>query len=111
MKRWLILALIMYGCSSSTDSDSQEPPAITKHSLRTEVDPEGAGSVSPASGEFDKGTEIELKATASEHWAFAGWDGDVKGNDNPIKVAVTKDLYVQALFEKMKYSLSVDVDG
>lgn len=104
------------GCSSATDSGEDsppgtDPPPTPTQTLTVEVDPEGAGTVTPASGEFDKGSEIEMKATASENWIFAGWDGDVTGSDNPTKVGITKDLYVLATFEKMEHALNVKTQG
>lgn len=59
------------------------------------------------SGEEWRGTyftdyPVSLTATAGEGYRFAGWDGDVSGQENRIEVSIPKGgLAVRAIFEKI----------
>ncbi|WKK66476.1 InlB B-repeat-containing protein [Lutimonas zeaxanthinifaciens] len=79
--------------------------------LTTNCIPEKTGTVTPESGTFIEGTEIELKATANPEYLFKNWEGDAGGNENPLKITMTKDRQITAVFEKVKYALSIEIIG
>lgn len=79
--------------------------------LRTQASPSEGGSVSPVSGTFDEGEEITLRATPSEEYLFTNWSDDGAGNENPMTVVMTKDMFVTANFEKRTYPLSIEIHG
>src|SRR6056297_1481385 len=81
------------------------------YSLTTDVSPAEAGSVSPDQGEFDEGTEVQVNASANEHWVFTGWGGDYSGSNNPATVMMDDDKSLSALFEKKEYALTVTIEG
>ena len=79
--------------------------------LTTNCVPEKTGTVTPETGMFTEGSEIELKATANPEYIFKNWEGDASGNENPLKITMVKDREITAVFEKVNYSLSIEVIG
>ncbi len=69
-------------------------------SLTTSVTPEGAGSVSPSSGEFQIDTEVEVEATASDGYYFQEWTGDISSTENPLVFTIESDTEITAVFEE-----------
>jgi photosystem II stability/assembly factor-like uncharacterized protein len=92
----------IYSCST------ENTPVYT---LTTDVSPAEAGSVSPDQWEFDEGTEVQVNASANEHWVFTGWSGDYSGSNNPVTVMMDDDKSLSALFEKKEYALTVTIEG
>lgn len=67
----------------------------TDHWLDIQV--EGSGTVSQASGFYDEGSVQTLTATAAEGWVFDGWSGDVSGAGNAA-VTMSGPQSVTAVF-------------
>ena len=83
-----------------------------QYQLKTEVNPEGVGSISPASGLFNKGTEVEISASRmNNEYIFKNWSGDASGDENPMTVVMTDDMVVIANFEKRNYPLTIEIQG
>src|SRR5690625_465969 len=99
---FLLLLLLFTNCST------ESTPIYT---LTTNVNPSEAGSVSPSSGEYDEGTEVELTATPNEHWVFNGWQGDHSGSENPITVTMNSDKSITAFFTERDYPLTIEIIG
>src|SRR5690625_41626 len=99
---FLLLLLLFTNCST------ESTPIYT---LTTNVNPSEAGSVSPSSGEYDEGTEVELTATPNEHWVFNGWQGDHSGGENPITVTMNSDKSITAFFTERDYPLTIEIIG
>lgn len=100
---FFILAGLMWGCGTS---DSTE-----MYQLTTNVSPQEAGIITPADGEFDEGSLVELEAEPSEEYLFTGWEGDVTGSENPYSFEINRDVSVTAMFERKKYSLTIEIVG
>ncbi len=56
------------------------------------------GQVSPTGGTYNAGQTVELTATASNYFDFAGWSGDVGGTTNPVTVTMDTDKTIFATF-------------
>ena len=82
-----------------------------QYRLTTQVSPAETGTITPVSGLYNKGTEIELKATPIEEYMFKNWTGDASGNVNPLKIIMLEDKNITAVFEKVNYSLTIEVIG
>lgn len=100
----IIMAATFLSCSGSTDSTQT-------FQLSTTSLPEEGGSVSPASGNFNEDSEIQLQASANENWIFDGWDGDQTGSQNPVTVTMDRDKSIQARFVKRQFPLTINYDG
>ena len=55
------------------------------------------GTVSTEGGEFEDGTEIEIKATANEGYRFDGWEG-IDSNENTITLNILSDTELTPIF-------------
>ena len=96
---WTMLLLLALGYLGCTDDDPEQ------FTLSVQVNPANSGTVSPASGTFDDGTQVTLTATPSQGYAFVNWTGAASGNDNPLLITMTSDKTVTAVFAL------VDSDG
>ena len=81
--------------------DAAEPhpePEPVVFGLSTSVVGEGSVGRSPDAAEYEAGTSVELLAEAADGWVFAGWSGDVSGEDNPVTVVMDDHRSVTATF-------------
>jgi chitodextrinase len=69
-----------------------------QYTLNTSVSPSGSGTISPASGIYDGGSEVTLKATPESGWSFVEWSGDTTGKTNPITITMDSDKSITARF-------------
>jgi Divergent InlB B-repeat domain len=53
------------------------PPLLKTYTLSVSVTPPGAGSVSPAYGQYRPGTQVTLTASPGGMYIFVNWTGDV----------------------------------
>lgn len=56
------------------------------------------GSVSPAGGLYDAGSEVILTAIPDPGYSFQGWSDDGYGSDNPFTVIMNRDMHITASF-------------
>jgi len=47
---------------------------------------------------YDCDDKVTLTASADPGWTFAGWSGDLSGEDNPATVNMTGDRVITATF-------------
>ncbi|SNR15434.1 InlB B-repeat-containing protein [Tenacibaculum jejuense] len=64
--------------------------------------------VTPTSGTYDFGTEVELTATPNAGYQFDGWSGDATGNTNPLTITMDADKTITALFSKIQHTLTTN---
>lgn len=100
----LSIFAIIFSISCSSNSSN-------RYSIEGSVTPSEAGSVTPITGEYDEGTDIEVRAAANDTWIFSSWEGDISGTENPIVVTVESDMVFTAVFEKLQYPLEITIDG
>lgn len=103
---WMVLAGI--SLASFLSCITKTKPVYT---LTTIISPSEAGSISPAQGEFNKGEQVQVTASANEHWVFTGWGGDYSGTSNPATIKMNKNKSLTALFEKKEYALTINIEG
>ena len=110
MKNLINLKLTLYTLLLLSLPTCSDDDAI-QYRLTTQVSPVETGTVSPVPGMFNEGTEIELKATPIDEYVFKNWTGDASGDENPLKIIMLDDKNITAVFEKVNYSLTIDVIG
>jgi len=73
----------------------------------------GLGSVTPSSRSYDAGTEVQVRAVASEGWVFDHWEGDLSGSTNPAAITMDGDKTVRAVFMEASSlcTLTVTIEG
>ena len=91
---------------SQTESDQSTPDSTTQPEPQmftvTVVGGEGGGS-------YEEGTEVTVTATVPEGKTFVKWtaaETDVS-TDNPYTFTVTEDMTLNAVFEDVKYTITV----
>jgi uncharacterized repeat protein (TIGR02543 family) len=75
-------------------------------SLTASVSPSGGGSVSPASGIYDEGSNVNVTATPATGYRFDRWSGDVSGTSASLTLNMNAARNITANFVKA-FTLSV----
>jgi uncharacterized repeat protein (TIGR02543 family) len=81
---------------------------IKVYNLTTSTSPTGGGSISPASGTYDEGTNVILTATPVSGYRFDRWSGDVSDRVTPVTIPMNTDKNITANFIKV-YTLTTSV--
>lgn len=84
------------------------------YALNLSVEGEGSVEVDPDRERYDPDEEVTLTATPDEGWVFAGWEGDLNGDENPVDITMDSNKQITAVFEQDEpedFSLSISVDG
>jgi len=83
-------------------------------SLSTKIYPEGAGTVSPATGIYDSGEWAMTTATHNHGYRFKEWQiaGQTVSTENPYPFQIEEDTELTAVFNVIEtYSLVVNKEG
>jgi len=79
-------------------------------SIVTSGDGSGTVDVDP-DGPYHYDDIVTLTANPTDGSIFAGWNGDLTGNDNPVDVTITGNMVVTAVFTQDEYTLTVTTSG
>ena len=95
------------------DEDKSVTAWFEQHEYTLEVEIEGEGTVDiePDRTNYEPGEEVDLTATADEHWYFDGWAGYHTGNEKQITLTMDEDKSVTACFEQHEYTLELEIEG
>lgn len=96
----IIATLVIIACTKK-DSPPDPPPTPTTYTLTTSSNPTNGGTISPASGTFNKGQTVTLTAIPSTNYEFKNWSGGAAGTTNPVTVTMSSNLAVTAVFEEL----------
>ena len=107
VKSLLLLAIVFlfYTCKKDEEKITQFSVGLTALN---------GGSVNASGGVFNEGETITVTATPKEGYEFVRWDfsDSSTSSENPIKIIVSSDLVVSAVFqEEKKYSLAINIQG
>jgi uncharacterized repeat protein (TIGR02543 family) len=78
------------------------------HALTTDINPPGAGSVSPSGGEYKSGALVTLNATPASSYTFDHWSGNASGTTPTITITMDSDKSLTANFKAI-YTLTTSV--
>jgi hypothetical protein len=83
--------------------DLWNPPAPKKYRITVQAEPAEAGTITvkPDAPEFSRGDTVTIRAAAHEQFAFTRWSGDTSSADSVLKIVVTKDIVIKAMFDKV----------
>ncbi len=90
----LTIALFTFILVCSCNNDDAPNPIF----FNVEITTDEGGTVDVESGEFLKGTNLEVTATALEGYTFDGWDGDIVSNTATISFEVNEAISIHANF-------------
>lgn len=74
-------------------------PITERFTLTINISPPGAGSVSPAGGEYDHGVTVTLTATPASDYTFDYWSGSAAGTTPTTTITMNSDKSVTAYFK------------
>jgi len=97
------------GCSEGIEYDPTPKADENRVYLTTGITPSESGAyVYPLSGEYEKGSTVQLKAEISVGgWMFDKWSDD-NSWDNPRTVMLTQDTTITAIFSPGEYGVLVN---
>lgn len=81
--------------------EGQEEAGGATYTLSVQPNTPAWGGVTPTGGTYNAGQSVELTATASNHFQFAGWSGDLGGVTNPVTIAMNADRVIVATFTEI----------
>ena len=104
------------GAQAHTITTPSAPATYTanftsQHYLTTAASPAAGGTISPASGWFSAGTQVQVSAAPNSGYLFGGFTGDLSGVTTPQTVTVNAPKSVTANFSIVlpTYSISGQV--
>ena len=111
-----LFSIALINSCSTEEEDTSPPPALvqpqepdpdpTQYTL-TVTAGEG-GTVSTEGGTYDEGTEVTINATPDEGYEFVGWEGS-DSDSNSLTVTLNGNTNIQAIFEKIYFSINYDL--
>ena len=69
------------------------------YTLTVDVNPSGAGSVSPSGGEYESGDHVTLTASSASGYIFDHWSGSASGTTSSITITMDSDKSITANFK------------
>ena len=88
-----------------------EPPEVVNYAITTSA---GTGGTITENQTIESGKSVSITAKANEHYQLKEWTGDCGtfSKDNlKITITATKNCQVSAVFEKIKYTITVITDS
>jgi len=75
----------------------------TSYYLTTDVSPANSGTISPTSGWYSEGTNVQLSAqpAAGTNYSFSSWSGDLTGDENPTTLSINAPKSITANFAEL----------
>ena len=71
---------------------------VPQFTLTVNTTGNGIVELDPPGGTYDRGTVVQLTATAAADWEFSSWGGDIIGSTNPTTLTITSDHQVTVKF-------------
>jgi len=68
------------------------------YTLTVNISPSGAGSVSPAGGEYESGVQVTLTANPASGYSFDYWSGGASGTSASVTITMNSDKSLIAHF-------------
>lgn len=90
-----------------TATFTQAPP----RTLEINVNGQGAVTQNPDKPTYQNGEVVTLTAIPAAGYSFAGWGGDLTGNENPATVVMEGNKVISANFFLDQYTLDVEIAG
>ena len=87
---YFFFLLLLFAC--------QQEVAPTYVNLSVRVNPTGAGSIEPQSGEWEEGSSVTLSALANPNYVFESWTGDWSGASSPFVLVMDSDKMITGNF-------------
>jgi len=93
----MLVVLLLSACAAPTTTPTPTPAPIT-FTLSTSASPIGAGSISPSSGQYEQGAQVNVTAIPSAGYAFSHWSGDISGSSPSVTITMDSNKTLVAHF-------------
>ena len=93
----LVTLLSIIGCE-------EEP---TMYTLTVSSNPTEGGTINPTSGEYEEGTEVNIRVSTNTYYEFDKWSGSWSGSENPLTLTMDSDKKIVGNFKL----IDTDDDG
>ncbi|MEM2613280.1 MAG: DUF2341 domain-containing protein [Nitrososphaerota archaeon] len=115
-KYWLINDSIIietnpYNLTISSDYNITAIFAQNNYTLTIIKIGEGSVSIDPEKSIYRHGENVTLTAIPENGYEFAGWTGDIIGNEIQVKITMTKNMSVTVHFTLRRYIINAMVNG
>jgi hypothetical protein len=101
--------------SADLSRTALSPPVILQvlpaYGLQVAITGEGTVGANPPTGPYMSNSVVMLTAQGAPHWAFARWEGDLSGSQNPVPLLMNGPRSVRAVFAVSEYPLTVGTAG
>ena len=100
--RFIATAILIAGIipfSACIAPDTSPGGKVVTYTITVTIEPAGAGTVSPESGEYNQGEKVGLTATPAAGYRFDYWSGDVILNYASILLHMDSNKTVTAHFK------------
>jgi hypothetical protein len=95
----LLISLgLIFNLTSCEPTNDSGDSGDEEYTLTINIQPEGAGSVSPESGSYPADQNITITATPNIGYVFAEWTGDHTSIENPTSIILDSDYTITAVF-------------
>ena len=61
--------------------------------------------------DYPSGTTVQLTAVPEDEWEFVKWEGSTSLEENPMVITITEPTTWTAIFQKVSYALTVEIEG
>ncbi len=61
--------------------------------------------------DYPSGTTVQLTAIPEDEWEFVRWEGSTSLEENPMVITITEPTTWTAIFQKVSYTLTVEIQG
>lgn len=75
------------------------------------IDGQGSAAINPDKTSYKYGDNVTLTAMPDVGYEFAGWSGDLTGNENPVTITITKNMTITAHFTQNQYTITTNIIG
>ena len=84
---------------------------LTEYDVTITAGTGGTATKSPEQTTYHLGDKVTLLATANPGYTFSGWSGSYTGNTNPVEIAVSDNMVINASFTQDEYTLAVTANN
>lgn len=101
----ILIACMLLFSACGNHAVNKEHTSTPMYTLTVNINPVGAGSVSPSGDQYESGSQVTMTATPTSSYDFDYWDGDVSGYLSTVIVTMNSDKSITAHF-RVKTSLT-----
>lgn len=81
---------------------SEEKTSTPMYTLTVNINPTGAGSVSPPGGKYESGVQVTITATPTSNYVFDYWDGSISDSASTVAINMNSNNSVTAHFKHVE---------